>query len=65
MRDLATHRRAVDRVVDRGFGIGAEVGDVVAALLQDGDEMLLQAEARVIGADGDTHGHSRTATGSV
>ena len=55
----AAHRGAVDRVVDRLLGVGAEVVDLVAALLQHGDEVLLQAEARVVGADGDPHGRSR------
>jgi hypothetical protein len=60
--DLAPDARAVDRVVDRLLGIGAEVGHVVAVVLQDGDEVLLQAEARVVGADGDPHGRSASAT---
>ena len=52
-RDLTAHRRAEDRVVARLLGIGAEVDDVVAAVPQDRDEMLLHAETRVVGADGD------------
>ena len=38
--------------------VGAEVVDVVAPLLQHRDEVLLQREARVVGADRDPHAAS-------
>ena len=57
--DLTADGGADRRVVDRRLGVGAEVVHLVAVLLEHDDEMLLQAVARVVGADGDPHGRSR------
>ena len=53
--DDATDVRADRRVVDRLLGIRAAVVDVVVPLLQHLDQVLLEREARVVGADRDPH----------
>src|SRR5262249_56924505 len=45
------------RVVDGLLGVRADVVDGVPVRLQDPFEVLLEAVARVIGADGDVHAH--------
>jgi len=49
-------RRAERRVVDWRLRVGAQVGDVVALLAEVADEEGLEAEAGVVGGQGDAHG---------
>ena len=53
--DLAAHGRAVLRVVDRGLRIGPEIDDVVPLGLQHADEVGLQREPGMVGAESDPH----------
>ena len=54
-RDRPGDGGAVGRVVDGILGVGAEIVDVVAPLLQHPDEVLLERIAGVVAADRDAH----------
>jgi len=54
--DGACHRQADRRIVDRDLAVRPVVVDEVAESRERLLEMLLQHEARMVGADGDAHG---------
>ncbi len=54
--DAASNGGADRWVVDAGFGVGAEIVDLVSALTERADEVGLQLVSRMVGPDGDAHG---------
>jgi 23S rRNA (cytosine1962-C5)-methyltransferase len=54
--DRPGHRQTDRRIVDRFLAVGAVIVDLVPEARERLFEMLLQCEAGMVGADGDTHG---------
>ena len=57
-----TDGRAVDRVVDRRLAVRPEVRDLVPVGREQGDEVLLEQEPGMVGADGDPGHRSSVVT---
>ena len=55
--DLTRHREADGRIVDRRLAVGTVIVNGVAQALERLPEVLLQRKPRMVGADGDAHGH--------